>query len=165
MKYLVVAAVLYALYFSMCYLGTGSVQKNMRWTNYSCYPDGLQEKIRKDERLSGMIPAEKGRAASFLSNLVLFTVVFALVALALGFDGFTGAFVYLLVLGEGLNLFDLLVIDMCWWKHSARPRIEGLGEEADYWDASKHVGSFVRALAVFALAAALAAAIVQVIAG
>lgn len=164
MKYvlaLLVLLVLYGAYFLLCYLGTGTTKKNMSSTNYSAYPDALQEKIRADESLKDMVPASKSPLASVLSNLVLFTVVFVLVGLIVRPESFWVALVYFLILGEGLNLFDLLVIDRCWWRHSSRVRIAGIGTADEYWDPQKHLASFKRAIGMFALAAVLAALIMQ----
>ena len=63
---------------------------------------------------------EKSRAAILLSNLLLFTVVFSVLGLALksvlGLNNYLSAFWYFLAFGEGLGLFDLLVIDLFWWR-------------------------------------------------
>lgn len=172
MRYIAAAIILYALYLLMCCLGTGTEQRNMRSTNFYSYPDAVQNLIRKDSRLKKMIPARRNTAASFFSNLLLFTVVFIVIGLILRMDlsadatdlqdRFGWTFLYFLFMGEGLNLFDLVVIDLIWWRHSPRVRIEGIGRAEDYLDPSKHVRSFLRAIPMFALAAVLAAGILRV---
>lgn len=94
----------------MCYLGTGTTEKNMK--SFYSYPDIIQEKIRTNDKLSGMIPKKSSYLASFISNYVLFTVVFSIVGLILRIDGFWNNLWYFLIMGIGLNLFDLFVIDM-----------------------------------------------------
>lgn len=179
MKYIIAAVILYVLYFLMCYLGTGTEKKNMRSTNFCSYPETIQDQIRADARLKRMVPARRNAVVSFLSNLILFTAVFVLIGLILHVGSFAGsgngtaeacsllgssgrAFLYFLFLGEGLNLFDLVVIDLIWWRHSPRVSIEGIGRAEDYLDPSKHVRSFLRAIPMFALAAVLAARILRV---
>lgn len=46
--------VIYGLFFLMCYLGTGTTEKNLK--SFYSYPDNIQEKIRTNDKLSGMIP-------------------------------------------------------------------------------------------------------------
>ena len=75
------------------------------------------------------------------------------------------AFWYLLILilGEGLGLFDLLVIDMLWWRNTKRIRFSFLPDKEIYQDPSKHIGSFVRGIPLFAVIAALSACVVTLI--
>ena len=42
---ILVLILLYGLFFLMCYLGTGSLKKNMK--SFYSYPDEIQERIRK----------------------------------------------------------------------------------------------------------------------
>ena len=101
--------------------------------------------------------------AILLSNLALFTVVFSLLGLALkrplGLNSYGAAFGYFLLLGEGLGLFDLVVIDLLWWRNSKRVRFSFLLEKEAYQDPSKHIGSLVWGIPLFAAAAALAAGV------
>ena len=102
---------------------------------------------------------------SLLGNLVLFTVVFSLIGLIFksffAFDGYLSAFWYFLILGEGLGLFDLLVIDLLWWRNTKRIRFSFLPEKEAYQNPAKHIGSFVRGIPLFAAIAALSALIVS----
>ena len=81
----------------------------------------------------------------------------------LAFGGYLPAFWYFLILGEGLGLFDLLVIDLLWWRSTKRIRFTFLPDKALYQDASKHIGSFVRGIPLFAAVAALSAWVVTLI--
>ena len=79
------------------------------------------------------------------------------------FDGYLSAFWYFLLLGEGLGLFDLVVIDLLWWRSTPRIRFSFLPDKAAYQDPGKHIGSFVRGIPLFAAVAALSAAIVTLL--
>ena len=81
---------------------------------------------------------------------------------ALALDGFAAAFRYFLVLGEGLGLFDLVVIDLLWWRSTRRIRFSFLPEKACYRDPGKHIGSFLRGIPLFAAVAALSDGVVEV---
>lgn len=140
--------VIYGLFFLMCYLGTGTTAKNLK--SFYSYPDIIQEKIRKNDKLSGMIPKKSSYLASFITNYVLFTVVFFIVGLLLRIDSFWNNLWYFLILGIGLNLFDFFVIDMLWWRNTKRIRFEELDADAEeYKNPKKHFMAFVRAIPVF----------------
>lgn len=101
--------------------------------------------------------------AILAGNLLLFTVVFSAIGLprgALGLNGYWPAFWYFLAFGEGLGLFDLVVIDLLWWRSAKRVRFSFLPEKERYQNPEKHVGSFVRGIPLFAAVAALTAGIV-----
>ena len=140
--------VIYGLFFLMCYLGTGTTEKNMK--SFHSYPEAIQEKIRVNDKLSGMIPKKSSYMASFVSNYVLFTVVFSIVGLLLRIDGFWNNLWYFLIMGIGLNLFDLLVIDILWWCNTKRIRFEELDADAEeYKNPKKHFMAFLRGVPVF----------------
>lgn len=155
----VVAIAFYLLYWGICFLSTGTDRKNL--IGLRSYPDAVQARVRREPGLTA--PPEKSMPAILLNNLALFTVVFALLGLALkrplGLDGYAAAFGYFLLLGEGLGLFDLVVIDLLWWRNSKRVRFSFLPEKEAYQDPGRHIGSFVRGIPLFAAAAALAAGV------
>ena len=68
--------------------------------------------------------------------------------------------VYFLAFGEGVGLFDLLVIDLLWWRSTKRIRFSFLPEKKYYQDPKKHIESFLRGIPLFAATAALTALIV-----
>lgn len=152
---LIAAFALYALFFLACFLGTGDDRRNLR--SFRSYPDGVQRMLGESGRFE--VPGKAPRAATFAADTLLFTAVFVLMGLLLH----EGDVWYFLALGEGLNLFDLLVVDLAWWQHSPRVRFEGIGEPEDYLGAGKHVGAFLRAIPVFAAAAILAALVTGMI--
>ena len=110
-------------------------------------------------------PQEKSIIAILLANLLLFTVVFSVLGLALknilDLNSFVTAFWFFLTLGEGLGEFDLVIIDLLWWRNTKRIRFSFLPEQSHYQDPTKHINSFLRSIPLFALVAVLSALIVQ----
>ena len=158
---LLIALIFYMLYWGICILGTGTDRKNA--IGLRSYPDEVRAQVRS--RLS--VPREKSLPVLLLSNLLLFTAVFSALGLVLkhtlGFNGYWSAFWYFLALGEGLGVFDLVVIDLLWWRSTKRIRFSFLPEKAYYQDPARHIGSFVRGIPLFAASAALTAGIVTVL--
>lgn len=150
--------VLCALLFAACYLGTGSDARNMR--SVGSYPAAVRERALADPRLMALAPAcELSATATFAANLVAFTLVLAVVSVLARPGGFTWTLLGLLAVGEGLNLFDLAVIDALWWRRSPRVRLSGIDDPALYRDMGPHLASFARGTPMFALAALLASLI------
>ena len=78
---IIIAVAFYLLYWGICWLGTGTDRKNL--IGLRSYPDEVQRRVRSDPQLGKDIPKEKSTAAILLSNLLLFTVVFSVLGLAL----------------------------------------------------------------------------------
>lgn len=155
----------YLLYWFCCYLATGTDRKNL--AGLRSYPDAVQAAVQAHPGLREAAPQEKSLLSILLGNLILFTVVFSILGLALksilGLSDFGTAFLFFLALGEGLGLFDLVVIDLLWWRNAKRIRFSFLPEKALYQDPSKHIGSFLRGIPLFALVALLSAGIVTML--
>ena len=162
---IIIAVAFYFLYWGICFLGTGTDKKNL--LGLRSYPAEVQNHVRSDPQLGKAVPKEKSAAAVLLSNLLLFTVLFSVLGLALksvlNFDGYLSAFWYFLAFGEGLGLFDLLVIDLLWWRNTKRIRFSFLPEKEYYRNPKKHIESFLRGIPLFAAVAALTALIVTVL--
>ena len=160
MKWLI-AIIFWFLYWGICFLCTGTDKKNL--AGLRSYPDDVQTRVRK--KFPKAAPKEKSIPSILFGNLVLFTVVFSVIGLifkhVLAFDGYLSAFWYFLILGEGLGLFDLVVIDLLWWRNTKRIRFSFLPEKAIYQNPQKHIGSFVRGIPLFAAIAAISALIVS----
>lgn len=152
----------YVLYWFCCFLGTGTDRKNL--VGLRSYPDAVQRAVREDPVLGKAAPKEKSIISILFGNLLLFTVVFSVLGFALknvlGLNNFLTVFWFFLALGEGLGLFDLIVIDLLWWRSTKRIRFSFLPEKAHYRDADKHIGSFLRGIPLFAVVAVLSAAVV-----
>lgn len=147
MEYFIAGTVLYILFFVMCYINTGTDKKNM--TSYYSYPNVIQEQIKKDADLKKFIPKEKNYLQSFISNFVLFFIVFIVVGVILKCFDFKFSFIFFLIMGEGLNLFDLLIIDCCWFVRSKRTRFNNIGTPEMYVEYRKHFISFLNAVPIF----------------
>lgn len=153
------------LFWLICYLNTGSDKKNM--LGYRSYPKAVQDLVKKDEVLCKMVPGEINLVKVFISNLILFTVIFLIVGLiikfASGFNGFWDTFIYFLLLGEIMNLFDLVVIDLLWWRNTSRIRFSCVSDKALYQDPSVHLASFYRGTIMYLLVALLVSCIISLI--
>ncbi len=153
------------LFWLMCYRKTGTDEKNM--LGFRSYPKAVQERVYKDAKLSALAPKEIHLGKIFVANIVLFTIVFLIIGAALkytvGFDGFLDAFLYLLILGEVVNLFDLVVIDLLWWRNTARIRFSCAPEKELYQNPKVHIDSFFRGIIMFAIPAVIVAGIVQLL--
>lgn len=148
-------AALCLVLFITCLLNTGSDRKNM--TSFYSYPEAARNAVEADKRLSPMIPNKRPLAVTFVSNLVLFAAALWIVAKVAGLGGLAQTFIALLVVGECINLFDYLVIDLLWWRRSPRVRFSGLDDPQLYADPRPHTESFARGITMFMIAALLAA--------
>ena len=162
---IIVIFAFYFLFWGICFLGTGTDKKNL--IELRSYPNEVQNRVRIAPQLGKDVPNAKSPASILLSNLVLFTVLFSILGLALksvlNLNGYLSAFWYFLAFGEGLGLFDLLVIDLLWWRNSKRIRFSFLPEKKYYQDPQKHIASFLHGIPLFAVIAALAALVVTVL--
>ena len=160
---IIVAIAFYFLYWGICFLGTGTDKKNL--IGLRSYPEEVQNCVRSDPELRKVVPKGKSTASVLLSNLLLFTVVFSVLGLALrsvlNLNDYLSAFWYFLAFSEGLGLFDLLVIDLLWWRNTKRIRFSFLPEKKYYQNPKKHIESFWRGIPLFAAVAALSALIVM----
>lgn len=157
MEYLIAGFIIYTLYFVICYINTGTDKKNLN--SYYSYPNIIQKKILDNSELKNLIPTKKNYIQSFVSNFVSFFVVFLLTGFVLQCFDFKSAFIFLLIMGEGLNLFDFLIIDCCWFVRAKRTRFKNIGTPEMYLGYKKHFISFLKAIPVF-VAVAFAGAMV-----
>lgn len=153
------------LFWLICYINTGSDKKNM--LGFRSYPKDVQELVRMDSALGSKVPKEASIAKLFLSNLLLFTIIFLIVGIILkytiGFKGFVDAFVYFLILGEAMNLFDLVVIDLIWWRNTPRIRFSSLPDKRLYQNPNVHIASFLRGIVMYGISALLVAELLNIL--
>lgn len=149
----------------MCYINTGGDERNLR--GLRSYPKEVQEMVRNDKTLGEKAPAEANIPKVFTENLVLFTVLFLIIGVVLkytiGFKGFFDIFIYFLTMGESLNLFDLAVIDLLWWRNTKRIRFSFIPDKNLYQDPSMHIGSFVRGLVMYVIIALIVAGVLTLL--
>lgn len=134
--------------FILCYLATGTDEKNLK--NYMSYPDEVKEKIKEIEEYQGRYK-EKSKILTFIANFLIFSILFFLASLKTRQDNFIQNFIALLILGQGLNLFDLVVIDILWWRNSNRIILSKISEKALYQNPNEHIESFLRACLMYLL--------------
>lgn len=138
--------------FMACVLGSGTDKKNLR--HYASYPDVVQMHIRELECYQGQFK-EVAILPHWIANLFLFAALFFLLVLPLRQGQFVDNFVALLFLGETVNVFDLVVIDLLWWRNTQRIRLSALPQKQLYQNPQKHIEAFFRAAVMFVLVALL----------
>lgn len=136
--------------FLMCFWGTGTDDKNLK--SFSSYPDEVQGRIRGIAEYQGRF-REAHVFPAFLANFLLFLSLFLVLGLLFKERSFMHNFVYLSVLGQGLNVFDLVVIDLVWWRNTRRIRLSRIPEREPYQNPRKHLEAFARAFAMYLLIA------------
>lgn len=165
MVYRIVFGILtYLFFFYTCFKNTGSDELNMR--GFRSYPDIVQGKVRKDPKLSKIAPKENPSISTILiSNFIIFTVIFSAIGVlahkGMNFTSYLDCFLYFLILGEGLGLFDLVIIDLLWWRNTSRIRFSCLKDRSYYQDPKKHIDSFLRGIPLFVVVAVVVAFIVR----
>lgn len=156
---IIIGIILYILFFIVCYLSTGTDQKNLG--GFRSYPDEVQKRVYEDPVLGSLAPKKFSIPVTITSNLLMFSVIFSVIGItlkgALQLSDFQSALVYFLILGEGFNLFDLIVIDLLWWRNASRIRFSCVPEKEAYQNPKKHIDSFLRGIPTFAAAAVIAA--------
>ena len=140
------ATVLCALLFLLCILGTGTDAKNLQ--NYSSYPDAVQSRIRSFPEYQHQFK-EQNPLLTFTANFLLFLVILFVFGIFIRQSNFSHNFLSLLILGQTLNVFDLIVIDLLWWRRTPRIRFSKLPQPALYQDPRKHISAFIRAFIMY----------------
>lgn len=144
--------VLCAAFFVLCFVNTGTDEKNLR--NYMSYPDEVQKRIKTIKAYQGKYETTS-RFTAFIINFLLFTTLFLLMGIPVRQTDFIHNFISLLILGETLNIFDLIVIDLLWWRNTKRIRLLKIPQKELYQNPKKHVSAFVRALILYVFVAML----------
>ena len=138
--------ILCIVFFLLCYLGTGTDEKNLK--SYSSYPDEVQDRIKDITAYQGRFK-ESNKAVGFILNFLLFLVILFVFGLFIREKSLWHNFIALSVMGQGLNFFDLFVIDLLWWRKTERIRFTKIPEKELYQNPRKHIESFCRALAMY----------------
>lgn len=144
--------ILCAVFFALCFLGTGTDEKNIK--SYASYPDEVQKRIREVDKYQGKFH-EANELVTWFANLVVFLVLFMIFGAFLREKDFTQNFIKLLILGEALNIFDLVVIDLLWWRNTKRIRLTKVPEKSLYQNPKKHIEAFFRAIPMYIVVAAV----------
>lgn len=144
--------ILCAIFFALCFLGTGRDEKNLK--SYASYPDEVQKRIRETQEYQGKYH-EANKLVTWLANLLVFLILFIIFGAFIREKDFTQNFINLLILGQALNIFDLLVIDLLWWRNTSRIRLTKVPEKALYQNPKKHIEAFLRAILMYIVVAAV----------
>ncbi len=143
--------ILCALFWLICYFNTGNDQKNIKI--FSSYPDEVQHIVKENPMLNSKIKTTSP-FMSFVSNLLIFGVVLFIFGLFIKQENFMPNFINILILGQFLNAFDFLIIDIVWWRNSKRIRFSGTENNPDlYHNPKKHFISFLKGIIVFLIVA------------
>lgn len=142
--------ILCIVFFLLCYLGTGTDEKNLK--SYSSYPDEVQSRIKDIAEYQGQFK-ENNKIIVFASNSLLFLCLLFALGLLIREKSWWHNFLALTVIGQGLNFFDLLIIDLLWWRNTKRIRFTKIQEKKLYQNPTKHIEAFGRALIMYSLIA------------
>lgn len=72
---------LYILFFIVCYLSTGTDQKNLG--GFRSYPDEVQKRVYEDPVLGSLAPKKFSIPVTIASNLLMFAVIFSVIGITL----------------------------------------------------------------------------------
>ena len=133
-------------FFGLCFLNTGTDEKNLK--NYTSYPDEVQIQINKIKDYQEKYTIAN-KYTTLIFNFLIFTILFFVLGIVIRQSNFMHNFIYLLILGETLNIFDLIVIDLLWWRNTKRIRLLKLPQKELYQNPQKHIKSFLRALVMY----------------
>lgn len=129
-----------SILFILCILKTGTDEKNLK--NYTSYPDEVQRQIE-------LIDEYKGKFTTWILNFFLFTIIFFFLGLFIRQTKFVYNFIQLIILGEILNVFDLVIIDLLWWRRTKRIRLSKIPQKELYQNPKKHIEAFKRAVLMY----------------
>lgn len=144
--------ILCAAFFAICFLGTGTDEKNLK--SYASYPDEVQRRIREVNEYKGKFH-EANKLSKWFVNLLVFLVLFIIFGAFIREKDFMQNFINLLILGQALNIFDLLVIDLLWWRNTKCIRLSKVPEKVLYQNPKKHIQAFLRAIPMYIFVAAV----------
>jgi len=102
------------------------------------YPPKIQERVKSLEGYKDKIPTQKNKIAAKLTASVLFVVILSLVLRYVnGYTTFIEGFGYGFLLWTIVNVYDAIVLDICWFCHEPRFVFEGtedmVEEYHNYW--------------------------------
>lgn len=138
--------ILCALFFIICILGTGTDHKNLK--NYESYPDEVQKRIKEIKEYQGSF-REKSKLVTWIVNFLIFSIIFLIFGRFICQKNFIQNFILLFILGQTINIFDLVVIDLLWWRNTKRIRLLKIPEKELYQNPEKHITSFLRAFVMY----------------
>ena len=142
--------ILCIIFFLLCFGGTGTDDKNLK--SYSSYPDKVQNQIKEIIEYQGRFK-ESNKIIVFISNFLLFLPLFFILGLFIRENNFYHNLFCLNIIGQSLNIFDLLIIDLLWWGNTKRIRFTKIPEKELYQNPQKHIQSFIRGFIMYLIIA------------
>lgn len=142
--------ILCIIFFLLCFGGTGTDDKNLK--SYSSYPDKVQNQIKEIIEYQGRFK-ESNKIIVFISNFLLFLPLFFILGLFIRENNFYHNLFCLNIIGQSLNIFDLLIIDLLWWRNTKRIRFTKIPEKELYQNPQKHIQSFIRGFILYLIIA------------
>lgn len=102
------------------------------------YPPKIQERVRSLEMYKDKIPTTQNKIAAKLGASLLIIVIISLILRYVnGYTTFIEGFGYGFLLWTIVNIYDAVVIDICWFCQNPRFVFEGtedmVAEYHDYW--------------------------------
>jgi len=134
----------------ICFFSTGTDEKNL--IGLRSYPPEVQEIIKNNEKYKNKVK-QTNILKVFVINLIMFAIVLFIFGIFIKSDKFKINFINILILGEVLNLFDLVVIDLLWWRNTKRIRFSEIPEKEKYQNPKQHIDSFLRGMIMYLLVA------------
>jgi undecaprenyl pyrophosphate phosphatase UppP len=130
----------------ICFLSTGTDERNL--IGLRSYPIEIQRIIRNNEKYKNKVK-QTNMTKVFITNLIIFIIVLFIFGIFIKSNDFKTNFVNILVLGEVLNVFDLVVIDLIWWRNTKRIRFKDIPEKEIYQNPKQHIDSFLRGIIMY----------------
>ena len=160
MELMIECIIICVIMWIVCFLLTENDYKNL--SGLRSYPIEVQDVIKKNEKYKDKIkPINMIKV--FISNLFMFSIILFIFGLFIKTENFIGNFINILILGEVLNLFDLVVIDLLWWRNTKRIRFSDIPEKEKYQDPKQHIGSFERGIIMYLIIAVIDGIILTII--
>lgn len=145
----------------ICYNSTGSDTKNA--CHLYSYNDNIKRQVWNKKELQGILKAHnKDGLEIFFYNLFLFFFLYLIIDLFFYFIfKLPSTFLVIFTLCSGIyfNLFDLLIIDIFWFRNTKRVRFSFIKDEKDYKEIKLHFYSFIRGIIMFIIITILIALI------
>lgn len=164
---IIITLILCFVFWFCCFLSTGGDDKNIK--SYATYPKEVKEYVLQNKSLKDKIANSNALVSpnpvkTFLSNAILFLIVLFLLGLIVKTDKFSINFLRVLIMGQGLNLFDYLIIDLLWWRNTKRIRFKGTEDKPEmYKNPHAHTVSFFKGIVMFLAVAALDALVLTIL--
>ena len=109
----------------------------------------MQNRIKSIAEYQGKFK-ENNKVVTFISNFLLFLFVLFILGLFIKENGFTHI-LCLSIIGQGLNIFDLFIVDLLWWRNTKV--CFKIPEKELYQNPKKHIEAFIRAFIMYLLIA------------